>query len=518
MGPDLDPEVTAVGKASERARQLLFWTFQHPSLDNSPAIKYMWAVSRNIALAFLVLMIVGFGFQLILAKEKAKLQSMFPKLLGMVIFCVFSYVLVLGFIQLSEIIMKFFIENVVGKDLFNITFFGGGNIEENYTSFIGRRDTDPALLESFKTSLTVIKLTTLTYNTIFIMLVVRKIILWFLLVLAPFLPLLFTFQIIKNVGWIWIGVFGQWLFYGPLFSIFLATLVKIWESGIPFAFDFTRNCPQGFANCTPAIIFPTATNIFYGGPAQTLGYYNSSNYIDTYAEYLIGLLMLWVVTLLPWLLLRNFRDYCCEILKSLEAATMNLYSRLIKWTAPGPTGSGTGRVKVEMPFHRQIDKTRPSIVSTLEKEQLSKMKTEEILNTVGLRTAKLSDISRLEINTAERVAATQKLNYLKTPSAVSDISMRQQYSIFNQELSSRANQGDVVAERMLAADSRVPAEAMVQQSAYAICAPRRACRRQRCNRCARSSPSGSVSALSTYHAQQASQPLNGSGSHLRPRK
>lgn len=448
-----DSEVTVVGKASERSRQLLFWFFSHPSLDNSPTIRLMWATSRNIALVFLILIIVGFGLQLILAKEKAKLQSFFPKLMGMIVFCVFSYVLVLGLIQLSEVTMRFFIERVAGQNLFNITF-SGGNVEANYTNFIGYRENNPVNLESAKTGLFLVKTTTLTYNVIFIILVIRKVALWLMLILAPFLPLLFAFALVKNVGWIWIGVFFQWLFYGPLFSIFLAGLVKIWEGGIPFAFDFSR------AGKSEGQIYLTAINILYGGPAQTLSPKNSANYVDTYAEYIIGLLMLWVVTLLPWLLLRNFRDYCCEVFKGLEATTMNLYNRLIPGTTSGP--SGVGRIKLELPFRRQIERAIPTGISAFEKEQVTKMKTEEILSTMGLRVAKLADISRLDINAAERKAAGQKLDYLKMPSRVADISQRRQYSVFNQELSSRATRGDVIAERTLATDSKMPAVSMVR--------------------------------------------------------
>ena len=257
-----DPEVTAVGKSAERARQLLYWFFSRPSFDNSLAIRTVWAVSRNIAIIFFVLIVIFYGFQLILTKEEAKFESFLPKLGGLLLLCVFSYVLVLGLIQLSDIFMKFFIQRVAGQDLFNITF-SGGNVEENYTNFVGYKENSPQNVESVKTGLFLIKTTTLTYNIFFIILVLRKIFLWFLLIISPFLPLLFAFPLIKNVGWIWIGVFFQWLFYGPLFAIFLAGLVKIWQVGIPFGFDFKR-AEAG------AIVYPTAINILYGGPKQIL--------------------------------------------------------------------------------------------------------------------------------------------------------------------------------------------------------------------------------------------------------
>lgn len=440
-----DSEVTMVGKSAERARQLLFWFFSKPSLDNSSAIRSMWAISRNISLAFLVIIVVGFGFQLIIAKEKAKFESFLPKLAGMIVFAVFSYVIVLGLIQVSDLIMKFFVEKVMGQNLFNITFIGG-NVEANYTNFVGYKENNPANIESAKTSLFLIKTTTFTYNTIFVILVLRKIFLWFLLIVSPFLPLLFSIPLSKNVGWIWIGVFFQWLFYGPLFSIFLAGLVKIWEVGIPFGFDFSRAGQQS------GQIYPTAINILYGGPKQVLSSLNSANYVDTYAEYMIGLIMLWAVTLLPWFLLRNFRDYCCETLKSLEAATVTLYGKLSG--APPSLPSVPGRATLELPFKKVISSVIPSVSTVSETSQVSKMKTSEILRSVGLGVSTLADVSRLEMDLEKRKSAHQKLEGLKSPVSVPTVSLRRQFSVLNQELMARAAKGDVVAERTLTAASK----------------------------------------------------------------
>lgn len=98
-----------------------------------------------------------------------------------------------------------------------------------------------------------------------IMFILRKIILWFLLLVSPFLPLLLSFPLIRNTGRIWIGVFFQWLFsIAPnSFALFFGATAKLFADGIPFVFDFSR--------IEKAVgIFPTAIIITYGGPAQTL--------------------------------------------------------------------------------------------------------------------------------------------------------------------------------------------------------------------------------------------------------
>jgi hypothetical protein len=195
------------------------------------------------------------------------------------------------------------------EKLFNI-FFLQDNLsasiiqqsEQAYKTFQGCRNLNINLLESVKTSKFLINFTNLTYYFLGIALILRKIILWLLMVVSPFLGLLLPFTFIRNIGWIWIGVFFQWVFYGPLFALFLGALASIWRSAshIPYIFDFSRtHSYSGF-------IYPTTINILYGGPAQHLSFLNSSNYVDTFAEYIISLIMLWAVIFFSLVVVKNF--------------------------------------------------------------------------------------------------------------------------------------------------------------------------------------------------------------------
>src|SRR3989344_8173568 len=226
---EFEPIVTQVGKNADRARQLLWWLFQHPGIHTAPVIAQIWAFIRNIVLVFVVLVIIAFGISLILGRRRGNVGPVFSgitspvfglnvpiiliRIAALLIYVMFSYVIIVAFIQTSDIIMRFFIEAVGGKDLFNIIFAGAGNTEANYITFVGYRDINPLSLEMVNTSLFYIRATTFTYNVMSTILVLRTVILWFLLIIAPFLALLMPFVFIRNTGWIWIGVFFQWLFY-----------------------------------------------------------------------------------------------------------------------------------------------------------------------------------------------------------------------------------------------------------------------------------------------------------------
>jgi len=61
-----DEEVTAQGKADERARQFIHWVLTHPSIDNHPSIFTIWSNVRNVSYFFTLIIAAIFGLGLIL--------------------------------------------------------------------------------------------------------------------------------------------------------------------------------------------------------------------------------------------------------------------------------------------------------------------------------------------------------------------------------------------------------------------------------------------------------------------
>lgn len=472
-----DPEVTEVGKNADRARQLLWWVFTHPAVHSAGVLAEVWSVSRNIVYIFIVLVIVAFGVGIILSRRSSmgsvfagisspfsstNLPSLFYKIGGILLFVTFSYVLVVGMIQMSEVTMRFFIENVGGKDLFNVVFAGAGNSEENYMTFVGYRDINPLNREMVDTSLFIVRITSFTYYIMALIMILRTIILWFLLVVSPFLALLMPFVFIRNVGWIWIGVFFQWIFYGPLVALFLATLTKIWVSGIPFPFDFTRANCIGAGNPLPACtgngqIYRTAINILYGGPAQTLAAGNSGNYIDTYAEYIIALVMLWAAIILPWLLLRIFRDYCCGAIAASNATLSGIFDRIRQYPTPPPPQpakpSTTAGMAVELPFRQRVEeKIREVTHTNIENiTEVNRTNTTEIARALDAHVSSLSDVSRFELNDISRSQVQQNLQKLSAPERITSTREREQFESIRSALETRAASGDRVAQTLLTA-------------------------------------------------------------------
>ncbi len=450
-----DEEITFLGQNAERARQFIYWVVNRSPIYYHKSIIEPWVSTRNLAFAFVFLLAALAGVSIIITKRfnfstRIDVQKIILKILGVILFIAFSSFLAISAVQLTDLLTKFFIENLNVSSLFNIFFVQsspGEHIlsysENAYKNFVGCKNLSITATESLKTSIFLIKITNLTYFIIGLMLLVRQIILWFLIILSPFLAILLFFKLSRNTGKIWIGVFLQWAFYGPLTALFLGAVSKMWQLGIPFNFNFSRaGDPSGF-------IYPTATSILYGGPSQQLNFINSSNYIDTFAEYIISILMLWVAILLPWWLLRTFRDYCCDGIYAIKNMLLAFYEKSKGKQPPSPPTLPNLKqflkAKISMP-EQKAEKVKIDIASLQNVKQLS---TQELVEKLNLRVSKLQDIARIETDIRKREQVEKVISALKQPDRIASPKEREKIMMLKTELHSRAQKQDKIAERII---------------------------------------------------------------------
>ncbi len=466
-----DPAVTAQGKANDRARQFIYWTINSRAIDDHPVLREIWGITSTVAFFFVVIVAAIFGLGFIVSRRtnfdlNLELWPTVIKLGIMLLYIALSASIVMLLIQLSEILMRFFIDNMGGKDLFTIYFTSLGNLgttERNYIDFVGCRDLNIRVQEAADTKMFLYKLTNITYYIMGTMIILRKILLWFLLFVAPFLALLMPFVFIRNIGWIWIGVFFQWLMYGPLFALFLGALSKIWKAGIPFTFDFSRVIPVDRFGATdnPLIgyTYPTALNILYGGPAQindrTLSAVNSGSYVDTFSEYVITIIMLWAVTFFPWWLLRIFRDYCCDGIYAMKNVLFSMYedARSSKGKKDGPTPKFDLKQVLRVPTRTDVNLENKTAMRIATTERMKTMATHEISTALDMKASRLTDIAHMEMNQTRMSAVQKNFAMLANPAQATTGAERSQFMNLRTELFNRAIKQDSVARTLLSSTS-----------------------------------------------------------------
>ncbi len=482
-----DPEVTFVGKAANRSNDFLNWTLKNYDWlcvqktgdtcnnSNNPLQGFWFLVASRIVAPILLLFILGTAFVVIVTRgQNITIMKFIPRFMAIVTLVVFSYAIVIFLYSIFDIIQGFFLkpenesgvqEIISSKDLLYIDF---------PYQFTGYRALGSQYDESAFISLLLVKLTAITYYVMTGVLLVRKIILWFFLVVSPVFPLLIFYKPLRNTAKIWIGEFFRWILYAPLFALFLHGLVIMWRNTIPLAFDFKS--PGQVAG--QDVLYPTAINILLGGPGQSPGLTNSVNLPDTFALYVVSLIMLWVVILLPFLLLRVFLDY----LNSLSFSSVlnkqvnknfgflnprNPSGGPLPPTPPGKNApAGMAR---QLPFMNKATKTieagkpmatpiRNTISVPTNVREMN-----EVLKTVNISVPKMTDIvqyekSLLSQSVLEREKVTtvrETLGKIANPSKVVSVTDKQQFSQIREKLVSQKDRGNPLAGSVLNAASTV---------------------------------------------------------------
>ena len=466
-----DSEVTFVGKTGARSGEFLDWVLQNYSWlcvkkntqnqcdnTNNPLIPF-WMIIRNIVYALVALFVLLTAFILIITRgQSITVMRFIPRFVFVIVLITLSFSLVQFIYQIGDIIQDFFLRSngqyITTKDLLYIGF--------DYESFSGYRKIGPQFEESAFISLLLVRLTAITYYVMTGVLLVRKIILWFFVIISPVFPLLLFYRPIRNTAKIWLGEFFRWLLYAPLFAIFLHGLVIVWRAGIPLPFDFS-----GVA--AGKVIYPTAINILLGGPGQTLGINNSVNLKDTFALYVVALLMLWVVILLPFLLLKIFLDYINTISFENNIALRQFMNRNFSFLNPSrgipppppppspslvqPTGAGR-----TLPFMaRHGTAALPSEINA--HIQASVRESAEVLKLANLSVPKLRDVARYEASLLSRETLRKNevnqfhstLEKIGNPANVTVPLEREKFSSVRQKLVEQKQKGNPLASSILTA-------------------------------------------------------------------
>ncbi len=472
-----DQEVTFVGKTATRSDEFLDWTLSVenyrwitlPTGGSNNPIEEFWALVRNIVFVLLALFVLGAAFVMIATRgQNLTVMRFIPRFITIVILVVLSFALIRFLYQATDVIQGFFLNvkdpidgtnrNINSSDLLYIAF--------KY-DFIGFRRVGIDFDESAFISLLLVKLTAITYYVMTGLLLIRKIIMWFFIIVSPIFPLLLFFRPVRNTAKIWVGEFFRWLLYAPLFALFLHGLVNVWRRGIPMAFDFSKVGTQ---------TYPTAINILLGGPGQQIDLNNSVNLRDTFALYVVALLMLWVVILLPFLLLQIFLDYLnnVSIAESpvVKRITQNSWFNKAYGGTPPPTSPGQppqqpspfGLAKA-IPFFnkRAMEIPAARTASTLERASLSNLQTiretRDVLRLANLSIPKMRDIARYETSMMKHDAVSRTevsrfhdtLEKISKPTVVATTTDREKFTTIKEKLVSQQKKGDKLADNVLSA-------------------------------------------------------------------
>jgi N-acetylglucosamine kinase-like BadF-type ATPase len=488
----IDPEVTFIGKNARRAGLFLDWTIQNYNWvcvhnvsqrqcndNNNPIQKYWSVIVLYIVVPMLFIVVLTTSIVIIITRGKSlTIMRFIPRFIAVVLLIVFSYSLIQFFYQITDLIQGFFLRSSISQPCppncisqADLLYVGW-----DYNTFVGLRLLGNQNAESAFISLLLTKITALTYFVMTFMLLIRKIILWFFIIVSPVFPILLLFYPVRNTGKIWIGEFFRWLMYAPLFAIFLNGLVFLWKNQIPLNFVPTT----GTVGTT--VEFPTAVNILLGGPQQYVTPTNSVNLVETFALYVVSLIMLWIVILLPWILLQIFLDYASNF-ASGDTAVMKTLVNMATTRPSNPQIGGPSAPKqpsdgaaISLPFSKKFSIPKdfaPQPIGAAKELNVSGATIQtnfaqpvyapamtanaQILNIASVKVPTMRDIARYDASMMSRDQSkmqdvsrfTQTLEKIANPVAVTNTVERNQIKEVREKIMQHSQQGNVIASSLL---------------------------------------------------------------------
>src|SRR5258708_5100036 len=212
----IDPEVTFIGKNAARAGDFLNWTLKNYNwvcvkppangtgqCDNAgnPIEKYWSLIVLYIVVPMLFVVILATSIVIIVTRGKSlTIMRFIPRFIAVVLLIVFSYSLLQFLYQFTDLVQGFFLRVDPTKPCpptcisdSNLLYVGWG-----YTDFVGLRLLGDKYAESAFISLLLTKLTALTYFVMVFLLLVRRIILWFFIIVSPIFPILLLYYPVRN--------------------------------------------------------------------------------------------------------------------------------------------------------------------------------------------------------------------------------------------------------------------------------------------------------------------------------
>ncbi len=235
------------------------------------------------------------------------------------------------------------------------------------------------------------------------------------------------------------------------------------------AFDFSKVGTQ---------TYPTAINILLGGPGQQIDLNNSVNLRDTFALYVVALLMLWVVILLPFLLLQIFLDYLSNVSFAespvLKRITSNSWFNRAYGGTPPPTPPGQppqqpspfgiakaipffNKRSMEIPTSRSTS-TFTSALDRASQTNLSTIReTRDVLRLANLTIPKMRDVARYEtsmmkhdtVSRSEVNRFHETLEKISKPTVMNATTDREKFTTIKEKLVSQQKKGDKLADNVL---------------------------------------------------------------------
>lgn len=218
--------------------KILDWVLGLTQFSKSPVVTTGWAITRDLANMFFILVMIFIAFTTILRIETYRTKELVAKLIIVALLINFSLVIGGVIIDFTQIITTFFLKNAATQGTISENLAHGLQISNIYKTDAGAAE---ALLDFGQTLLLVFAglafavifsgIAVFVFAAAILLFLVRIVALWFLLILSPIAWAASILPDTKHLWDKWWSQFLKWAFFAPVYSFFIYLALMIVQQG-----------------------------------------------------------------------------------------------------------------------------------------------------------------------------------------------------------------------------------------------------------------------------------------------
>jgi len=216
------------------------------SFTNSPVVALGWSITRDLANMFFILILLIIAFATVLKIQSYAIKQLWWKVLVAALLINFSLVIAGFVIDFTQVLTAFFLNQITGGGSFGTVttrLASGMQILNFYnparsTGIIGgiMQFGGSAIASVIGIILTLVGLviTVFVFGALVVFLIVRILYIWFLLIIAPIVWMLWILPVTRSYFSRWWDKFIQWAFFAPIYVFFIYLSLSIFDANGKF--------------------------------------------------------------------------------------------------------------------------------------------------------------------------------------------------------------------------------------------------------------------------------------------
>jgi len=212
------------------------------SFTNSPIVTLGWGITRDLANMFFILILLIIAFATVLKIQSYAIKQLWWKVIVAALLINFSLVIAGFIIDFTQVLTTFFLNQITGGGNFStittrlasnmqiLNFYNPAKPESIGQGMTQFGASAVAAVAGIILTLIGLVVTVFVFGAAMIFLIIRILYIWFLLIIAPIVWMLWILPVTSGQFSKWWDKFIQWAFFAPIYVFFIYLSLSIFDA------------------------------------------------------------------------------------------------------------------------------------------------------------------------------------------------------------------------------------------------------------------------------------------------